>query len=272
VNKLATETPVGWRSSGIVSLLTDFGLADAYVGELKGVLLAHNADARFVDITHAVDPQSVTQASWLLAHAWRRFPDGTTHVAVVDPGVGTARRILVAEDGGHAFLAPDNGLLGPVLSAGARVFALDQERFALDGASHTFHGRDLFAPAAAALAAGLSPREMGEPLDDWQRAAFPAAEERADGWCTEVLHIDRFGNLITPFEVPAALRDEGPLQATACGRSMPFVSTYADVAMGDLLALLGSCGTLEISLRDGDARAALGAQIGDQVILGRTPR
>jgi len=268
----AGATSLGWRSSGIVSLLTDFGLDDAYVGVMKAVMLAHNEGVRFVDLSHGVAPQAVLQASWLLAHAWNRFPDGTTHLAVVDPGVGSDRRILVAEDRGHAFLAPDNGLLGPVLSEDARVFALDVERFALPNTSRTFHGRDVFAPAAAALAAGQAPEDLGESIDDWLHAGFPGPTLLEDGWSTRVLYADRFGNLITPLILPAAALEGASWQARIGGCDAPLVETYADAASGALLALLGSCGSLEVSQRDGDARAALGAKVGDEVTLRKTTR
>lgn len=260
---------LGWRPSGVVSLLTDFGLEDAYVGVMKGVLHAHADGLRVVDLTHGVAPQQVLQASWFLAHAWRRFPDGTVHVAVVDPGVGSDRRILVAEDGGHAFLAPDNGLLGPVLSEDARVFALDVDRFALEGASRTFHGRDVFSPAAAALAGGTPPAEMGEPAGEWLHAGFPGPSRTPDGWRTEVLFADRFGNLITPLTVPREALVGGRWTVEVRGREVPLVETYADVEGGELLALIGSCGSLEVSRAGGDARAALDASPGDEVRLRR---
>ena len=152
-----SEAP--WRPSGIVTLLTDYGLDDAYVGAVKGVLYARGgAGLRVADLTHSVPPQDVRSAAFHLAHAWRWYPPGTVHVAVCDPGVGTERDVLVALFEDHAFLAPDNGLLGPVVGELADVRALDLERFALPRRSRTFHGRDVFAPAAAALAGGLDPR------------------------------------------------------------------------------------------------------------------
>lgn len=266
----AQGSSLGWRSSGIVSLLTDFGLEDAYVGVMKGVMLAHNDGARIVDLSHGVAPQAVLQAAWMLAHAWKHFPDGTTHLAVVDPGVGSERRILIAEDRGHAFLAPDNGLLGPVLSEDARVFELDVDRFALPNLSRTFHGRDIFAPAAAALAAGSAPEEIGSPIDDWQRAGFPGPLALDDGWKTEVLMVDRFGNLITPLVLPPRALHGAHWTARVGDASAPLVETYADVESGALLALIGSCGSLEVSVAGGDARTRLGARIGDAVTLKRT--
>lgn len=268
----APGSSLNWRSNGIVSLLTDFGLEDAYVGVMKGVMLAHNDGVRCVDLSHGVAPQAVLQAAWLLAHAWRRFPDGTTHLSVVDPGVGSDRRILVAEDAGHAFLAPDNGLLGPVLSEDARVFVLDAERFALPNASHTFHGRDIFAPAAAALAAGLAPEELGDPTEDWLHAGFPGPVVLEDGWRTEVLFADRFGNLITPLTLPARVLEGATWSARVAGREAPLVRTYADAGVGGLLSLIGSCGSLEISVAGGDASAVLGARVGDEVTLRRMER
>ena len=267
------SSPSSWRPSGIVTLLTDFGLTDAYVGVMKGVLKRHFAEVEAIDLTHGVPAQEVRIASWHLAHAWSYFPNGTVHLAVVDPGVGTERSILLALDRGHAFLAPDNGLLGPILGEGVEVRALATERFALPGAGRTFHGRDVFAPAAAALAGGLSPAAAGELAGDWRRAEFPGVEEGADGsLVTEVLFADRFGNLITNLSAERLAgggRPAGGWVVEIHGRELPLVGTYAEVAPGAGLALIGSCGTLEISVREGDAAARLGAGAGTRVRLWR---
>ena len=260
-----------WSPSGVVSLLTDFGLEDAYVGAMKGVLLARQPGLRVVDLCHAVEAQDVRAASWLLAGAWRYFPTGSVHVAVVDPGVGSERSILLAQEAGHAFLAPDNGLLGPLLSSEAQVVELDVERFSLSERSHTFHGRDVFAPAAAAVDGGLAPSECGARRATWEGAAWPEPEELEGGALdVEVLHVDRFGNLITSL---AAGRLAGERwRVRIGGRLMPLVKTYADVDPGQPLALIGSCGTLEVSVRDGDAAELLGARAGARLRLERQAR
>ena len=253
-----------------MTLLTDYGLDDAYVGAVKGVLYARGGQGlRIADLTHAVPPQDVQSAAFHLAHAWRFFPPGTVHVAVCDPGVGTERDVLAALFEGHAFLAPDNGLLGPVLGEGAEVRALDVERFALPRKSRTFHGRDVFAPAAAALAGGLDPRAAGRPRADWRRAAFPAPEPDGEAWVATVLSVDRFGNLVG--NVPAERVSEGRWRAVVRDRRAPLLGTYGEGHPGELLALVDSYGLVELAVRDGSAARDLGLKPGDRFRLERVP-
>jgi len=256
-----------FQASGIVTLLTDFGLSDPYVGVMKGVMLSAEPQLELVDLTHGVPPQAVAVGAWHLQQSWARFPKGTVHLVVVDPGVGSERRILLAEQAGHLFLAPDNGVLDPALDESATVLVLDVERFALPGASRTFHGRDVFSPAAAALAAGLAPGEAGVATTDWVRLELPVPEVGEDGAIhAAVLYADRFGNLVTMVEARAL--DVAATWTVQVGEeSMPLVGTYADVEVGELLALVGSGGTVEVSLRDGDAAARLGAEAGAAVVL-----
>ncbi len=264
-----TPAAAPWRACGVVSLSSDFGSVDPYVGVVKGVLRRHFAEVEIIDLTHGIPPGNVLVASWHLARTWGYFPKGTVHVSVVDPGVGSARRILLAVDRGHAFLAPDNGLLGPVLSETAEVRALDVDHFRLPEASWTFHGRDVFAPAAAALASGTLPVDAGEVITDWQRAEFPAVEVGADGTLSaRVLFADHFGNLITDLDA-RHLGGERDWVALIAGRELPLRRTYADVEPGAVLALLGSGGSVEISVRDGDAAAVLSCGAGTRVQLRR---
>jgi len=244
----------------VVSLLTDFGLGDAYVGTLKAVLLARGPELRLVDLCHAIAPQDILGAAWVLHQGWRYFPRGTVHLAVVDPGVGSARRVLLAREDGHFFLAPDNGLLGPVLSGEARVWCWDRERFDVGEPSATFHGRDVFAPLAAALAGGREPAGLGSEVSDWQRAQFPPTREVDGGWQSEVLRADHFGNLISPLDMGPWARGERPLeewQVEIGERVLPLVRTYGDVAPGEAAGLIGSGGTLEVAVRDGSAERTL---------------
>jgi len=268
----------GWKPSGIVTLTTDFGLRDPYVGIMKGVLLTHGPGLRCVDLTHHVPAQDTRVAAFHLAHSWHWFPTGTVHVAVVDPGVGTARRILVAERAGHAFLAPDNGVLGGVLSAAggegreaAAVLALDVERFALPRRSATFHGRDVFAPAAAAIAGGLAPRTAGRRLaDDWERGPrWPAPLRGEEVVATEVLLVDHFGNLITGLVPDAREGDLLDWEVLIGGHTVPCAKTYGSVRPGELCALVDSYGHLEVAVRDGDAAARLGLGPGAPLELRR---
>lgn len=256
-----------WTPSGLVTLTTDFGTSDPYVGVMKGVLHARFPAVRPVDLTHGVPPQDVKVGGFFLAHSWRWFPPGTVHVAVVDPGVGSERAILVAEELGHAFLAPDNGLLGAVLSEAARVRALDVERFALPARSRTFHGRDVFAPAAAALAAGLAPEAAGVPLRSWRRMLLPAPVERPEGLAGEVLFADAFGNLITNLRPEPGAEPAGVLEIA--GRQLAVVGTYGEARAGELVALVNSYGSLEVALRSGSAARTLGVGAGAPVVLRR---
>lgn len=245
----ATATPV-------VTLLTDFGTADSYVAEMKAAMLAVDARIRFIDVSHAVPPGDVSAAEYLLARAWWRFPAGTVHLAVVDPGVGTVRRAIAATHGGHGFVAPDNGLLTPVLEQ-ADVVAL---AIPLDAAP-TFHGRDVFAAAAARLAAGVPLADLGASFTGWHRIPLPPVQEGARGArLGRVVYVDRFGTLVTNFTSEAL-----PAGATLWLRRRPLGPvrrTLADVEPGQLVAFLGSSGSIEIAVRDGSAAVLLGAERG----------
>jgi len=269
---METRAAARWTPSGVIALLTDFGLVDPYVGQLKAVLAARAPAARVIDLTHGVPPQAVEVASFLLRRSLAYFPPGSVHVAVVDPGVGSARALLVACDAGQAFLAPDNGLLPAALSAEARYFELDVARFALPGASRTFHGRDVLAPAAAALATGLAPWDAGPAL---QRAPVAGRVARArverDTIEARVLFVDHYGNAV----LDAAAEDLGGAPAAwiaeVGARRLALRGTYADGRSGEPLALVDSFGSVEIAVRDGSAAVVLGLAPGDPVRLRRIP-
>jgi len=252
-------------SRPIVTLTTDFGTADAYVGTMKGVLLGLCPQAGLIDITHEVRPQAVRQAAYLLSTATPFFPPGTVHLAVVDPGVGSARRAVAVQTGRATFVAPDNGVLTLALAHDPPRLAvtLTNPDYHLPQVSATFHGRDVFAPAAAHLACGTDPRDLGEQIPVSRLVRLPSLEprRRPDGtWQGEVLHIDRFGNLVTNVQ--------GTMPNTQCtveiaGQCITNLSqTFADVASGDLLAYVGSSGYLEIAVREGSAAAHLGVDVG----------
>ena len=242
----------------IITLLTDFGLQDSYVAEMKGVMLGAVPDVTLVDVTHSVPPGGILTGQYLLGRTWRRFPAGTVHLVVIDPGVGTARRAIAVEHAGQSFVGPDNGVLTPVLD-GATVARLHVPA----DASPTFHGRDVFAPAAARLAAGESVQAMGAPLTDPVRVS-PAAAVRAGGDVIgRVVYVDGFGTLVTNVAAgllggitEVAVRGEAPV---ALGR------TFADVPSGSLVAFVGSGGTLEIAARDRSAALVLGVGVGAEV-------
>jgi S-adenosyl-L-methionine hydrolase (adenosine-forming) len=257
----------------LIALLTDFGTADGYAAAMKGVILSRAPRAPLVDLTHDVPPHDVRAGAWALGQAWPWFPRGTLHVAVVDPGVGTSRRALLVEADGQFFLAPDNGLLGWVL-AGARRALARELRADWPGArvpSATFHGRDVFAEAAGRLAAGsLTPAQAGPIVRDPMRPAW-ASPAPSGGRRGEIVHVDRFGNLITniPSAALAALR--GP--AVRVGRRVLDVArTYGDAEPGAAVALAGSAGMVEIAVREGRADRRLNRRRGDAVeVLDRTP-
>lgn len=242
----------------IITLLTDFGTADGYVGEMKGVLLSAIPDAIIVDITHALAPQDIEAARLTLARVWRRFPRGTIHVVVVDPGVGSSRTALAVESDGRLLVGPDNGVLSPALiSPGARVVALPIP----PDAAPTFHGRDVFAPAAAALARGRSVDSLGISFAGAVVRRTPEPRRLDSGQIAgEVILIDRFGNAVTN------LVGRGDIVIEIGDRQLPLRRTYADVRPGEVLALVGSAGLIEIAVRDGNAAQELNLTRGDQIL------
>ena len=250
--------------SRIITLLTDFGTADGYVAEMKGVLLTRAPGAAIVDVSHEIAPQDVEGARLALARYWRRFPAGTVHVVVVDPGVGSARAAMAVESDGRFLVGPDNGVLSPaLLLAGARAVQLTVP----PTAAPTFHGRDVFAPAAAMLATRASLDELGQPLDEPVIRRTPEPRRLADGTIQgEVIAIDRFGNAITNC---MSLR-AGALQVGE--RLLPVRRTYAEAALGEPVAIVGSSGLIEVAVREGSAARALGLSRGSTVILRLAPR
>lgn len=256
-----------FRPCGIVTLTTDFGLRDPYVGAMKGVILRQNPQAQIVDLCHFISPQAIHEASFYLRGSWEYFPPGTIHVAVVDPGVGSKRSILIARIGSHLFLAPDNGLLTELLREGSSVWKLEESRFALPSTGRTFHGRDIFAPAAGKLSAGLALEDAGYPVESWHRAPLPQPKTTAENLTGEVLLVDRFGNLITNIteaDLEKAFRDErAGLQISLGSTSLTGIAgTYRDGAPGKPLALIGSYGHLEIAIPMGNAAESLCAGAG----------
>jgi len=250
--------------SPIVTLLTDFGLRDGYVGAMKGVLLqqAGVVGLQLVDLTHEIVPGAIAAGAYVLHQAARWFPAGTVHLAVVDPGVGSARRGLACRIGDHFFVGPDNGLFTHVLGSGAppcEAHAIVASRFARAEASPVFHGRDIFAPAAAHLAAGGALAELGPaaPTGSLVRLPWPEPEADAGELRGSVVHVDHFGNLITKLPVASGGGLGG--MAEIHGQSLRVLRTYSDAPRGALLAVGGSSGLLEIARNGGSAAEALGA-------------
>jgi hypothetical protein len=256
----------------ILTLLSDFGTQDTYVGQVKGAVLSVCPSAEIVDLTHEIPPQDVRAGAYQLWAAVEVFPPGTVHLAIVDPGVGTSRRALaLATARGDVLVGPDNGLLLPAarrLGGVARAVELSNPRFFRPEVSRTFHGRDLFAPAAAHLLAGEPIEAMGAEASALVEAVvFPAPRSVSGAIVGEVLHVDRYGNLVTNL-ARAALPERFDVRVgRARIRGAPHAS-YQAVAPGKLVALFGSAGTLEISARDGDAARALRARVGSVVAIG----
>jgi len=272
----------------LITLTTDFGLSDGFVGTMKGVILNINPQATIVDITHDIAPQNIEQGAFLFANAAHYFPANTIHVVVVDPGVGSSRRAIAMQTGETFFVAPDNGVLTTSLKlkvpsqkldavqeskienqkSKILVVHLNRAEYWLTDISNTFHGRDIFAPVAAHLSLGVPLKTMGDPIDDWTRLAIAMPTREANGALVgKVIHIDRFGNLITniPAEMVAGLKDARIEIGESTLRGIR--QTYADAAPGELIALVSSSGNLEIAVRQGNASVILGIGIGKIVRL-----
>ena len=243
-----------------ITLLTDFGTADGYVGEMKGVLLAAAPSSQIVDITHDISAHDVELARLAVARYWRRFPEGTVHVAVVDPGVGSERAALAVASDARFLVGPDNGVLSPaLLLTGARAVRLPVPR----NASPTFHGRDVFAPAAAQLANGVPLDSLGAPLNDPVIHRTPEPHRSPSGDVVgQVIAIDRFGNAITNL-----LAGQRAGVVITSGRTLAQRRTYSELSEGEAGAVVGSAGLIEIVVREGRASELLKLRRGDEVLL-----
>jgi len=256
----------------VITLLTDFGLADHYVGAMKGTILSICPDAQLVDISHEIAPYAIAEAAYTLSQAWTCFPPGTVHLAVVDPGVGTARRPILVEAAGHHFVAPDNGVLTMVYDAVPDHEALEitASRFFGRPVSRTFHGRDIFAPVAAHLANGLAPDEFGNRVGDPLRPGFSKPTSTGPKtWAATILKVDRFGNLITNLHSESWQRLAAEPFEMRVGTCLVtrMASNYGEMEPGDPFVIMGSGGFLEVSLNQGSAANATGVRSGDRVEL-----
>ena len=271
----------------MITLTTDFGTRDPYVAEMKAVALGINPGATFIDISHHVAPQNILEGAYVLGSAYRFFPPDAVHVAVVDPGVGTTRRAIALSAPEGVFLAPDNGLLTYALResaeydaaargkafaepvdvpvpAGCAAYELSNESLRLSPLSDTFHGRDVFAPAAAHLSLGLPTEEVGKRLESIICLCIPRPEERGNAIAGHIVHVDGYGNLITTID-GEGLRHRD-VEVVVKGRRIRGVSrSYQDGP--DVLAIVGSHGSLEVAVRNGNAARELGAGVGDEVVV-----
>ena len=274
-----------------IVLATDFGLADAYVGMMRGVIFSINPHAAVIDLTHGIGPQDVRHGAVALADGTPYFPDGTVFVAVVDPGVGTDRPAILLETPQHRFVAPDNGLLtlvcrrheagfgdsdawGPAaVPDGCRVWRLTNSSYWLHPVSATFHGRDVFAPVAAHLSTGVAADAIGDPTDTITALALPVPRPEGNMVRGQIIFADAFGNLVS--DITAGIlagmgvtgREDKAVVSIA-GQDIAGLSrTFHDPPNGGLKALLGSHGRLEVALVDGNASAALGVASGTEIVL-----
>jgi S-adenosylmethionine hydrolase len=255
----------------ILTLTTDFGLKDGFVGTMKGVIWSICPLAQVADISHDIAPQNVLEGAFALWRAYPFFPPGTVHVAVVDPGVGTQRRPLAAHLGGHYFVAPDNGLLTPVFEDAEKngwpleLVHLTNPKYFLAQVSRTFHGRDIFAPVGAALANGVPLAELGSPITDPIRLLMPKPEKTPTGWHAHVTVVDVFGNLTT--DLPAqALVEHAGVTFRLRGREVNgLVTSYGHKMPGELVALVDSENYIEIAVVNGSAAQVTGGRVGDVV-------
>jgi S-adenosyl-L-methionine hydrolase (adenosine-forming) len=272
-----------------IALLTDFGDGDVYVGVMRGVITGITPQANLVDITHQVEPQHVRQAAFFLMNAYSYFPAGTVFLVIIDPGVGSARLPVVVQAGDYTFIAPDNGVLSYALQliGDHNAYVLENSDYRLENISQTFHGRDVFSPAAAHIAAGVSASAMGPQVETLVQLPLPMIDARRGRLTGEILHVDRFGNIITSIGhlhwlTKARLRfqsafttelPELPVSAvdavTVIGdqRIMGVCGSYSESIRGELLALVGSSGYLEIAVNQGSAAERLEVSVGDLVDL-----
>lgn len=270
-----------------IALLTDFGNDDIYVGVMKGVMHSICPDANFIDITHTVAPQHVREAAFSLMNAYHYFPKGTIFLVVVDPGVGSTRRPIAVQAGGYMFIAPDNGVLSYALKDvdSVQIAELNNPAYHLSQVSNTFHGRDIFSPAAAHLAAGVPLHELGDQQESMIQLPLPELSIDQRRITGEVVHIDRFGNIITSIghlnwiaqdritlnPVFGSINNTVPInpenaQITINNEQILSVKvSYSESMRGDLLAIVGSTNYLEISVNQGNAAQRLDVVVGDRV-------
>lgn len=264
----------------IITLMTDFGNTDGFVGVMKGVIVRLAPAARLIDISHELQPFAIASAAFLNEWSFRYFPEGTVHLCVVDPGVGTKRRPLVAAMDGHYFVAPDNGLLIPALdqAKSARVFAATRKQYWLEPVSNTFHGRDIFSPLAAHLANGVAIEELGEEIHNPVRLPLKPLAVTYDRIECHICHIDRFGNLVTDLDQPTfeawasrnGVRAEEVLIRFQRHTIRGISQAYGEKKRGEFLAVFDGYGRLEIAATGGHAASITGLGITDtiQVLAG----
>ena len=267
-SRASAGSAVDLRAMAVVTFTTDFGTRDGYAAAMKGVVLSLASDTVLVDVTHDIDPQNVLGGAFALAQAAPRFPQGTVHIAVVDPGVGARRGEIIVEANGQFFVGPDNGLLALAAARPRRCFRIENALFRAENPSPTFHGRDIFAVAAGQLARGHAASEAGPRIDDIQESQLVDSGVLEQQGCGKVNYIDHFGNLFTSFSGGST---SGQWQLVCMGQAFDVTGgrTFSDVASGRLVLYPGSSGWLEIAERDGFAASAVQASVGASIELRR---
>jgi S-adenosylmethionine hydrolase len=284
-----SETPA------IITLLTDFGEEDSYVGAMKGVILSILPEAKLIDISHRVTPQNIRQAALILSNVYAYYPPHTVHLAVIDPGVGGPRRAIALEASHGRFVAPDNGVLTYVRlkESTSKAVLLENADYWLSTPSHTFHGRDIFSPVAAHLASGVPLTDLGPPVDEIVMLPMPSLIITPTSIQGQVVHIDRFGNVLTNIMSLRWVDDRtiefNPITATPDREQTLYINarqaqvtcswhkikglsqTYSQAGVGETLALVGSSGELEVAINQGNASEGLAIQVGDPITLYITP-
>ena len=258
-------------SNRLITLTTDFGTSDYFGGAMKGVIASIAPLAKVVDITHEITPYNILEGAFVISEAASYFPKGTIHVMVVDPGVGSERRAILAESGGQYFVAPDNGALSMILARGPhKIRAISNPKFARKDVSRTFHGRDIFAPAAAHLAKGVKPAQFGKLIHDpVQIEAIDPAELSANSWRGVIFKVDRFGNLVTNFHIDEffAIKTNPFVMRLGRAKIRRLALTFSDAERGELAVVEGSSGYLEITANQASAAEKVGCSAGAPVDL-----
>ena len=262
----------------VITLLTDFGNRDGYVSAMKGVILSINPRVQIVDVTHSISSHQIQEGAFVLKTIYPFFPKGTIHLTVVDPGVGSERMPIIVETERYLFVGPDNGLFSYVYEENStKVWEVTEERYFLQPQSDTFHGRDIFAPIAAYLSLGVEVPQFGRPLSRFVTLSIPKPEIRKDEVVGHILHIDRFGNLVTDVQ-SELLKDHGSksgmpgvrgrIRIEIGGKRIDRISrSYSEGKKGKVLALIGGSGLLEISVNEGRADEVLPLRIGDPFVI-----
>ena len=258
------------KATGFITLTTDFGLADGFVGTMKGVIYAVNPQAVIIDISHEIGSQDLSAAAFLFAASYRYFPHGTVHVVVVDPGVGSQRRAVAVETEKYYFVAPDNGVLTLALKQERIIKSIEltNPEYFLDEVSDTFHGRDIFAPVAAYLSLGIGIETLGDEAGELKEILFPEPEVSQNGIKGHIIRIDKFGNLITDIQhnLFRSVISDGQFSIRIGSIKLERISrSYAEVSAGETLAIFDSFGNLEIAVNRGSAEEELKTRKGDAI-------